>query len=102
METESLHASVAVPNVDEGVGATSETFSLVISSHANEGSLWVVLSEDTSLFLDHSVVDLPVGDVLLTSGPEVVLARFLGEGDVEDWVSATLVAAYHLARAYLE
>lgn len=64
--------------------------------------MWVVLSEDTSLFLDHSVVDLPVGDVLLTSGPEVVLARFLGESDVEDWVSATLVAAYHLARAYLE
>lgn len=102
MVAECLHASVAVPNVDVGVGATSETFSGVISSHANERSLWASLSEDTSLLLDHAAMVLPVSDVLLTSGPEVVLAVFLGEGDVKDWVSAALVAGKHLSIAYLE
>ena len=62
----------------------------------------VALSEDTSLFLNHAAVVLPVSDMLLTSGPKVVLTIFLGEGDVEDRVSTALVARKHLPGGYLE
>mmetsp|Transcript_18115 Transcript_18115/g.30938 ORF Transcript_18115/g.30938 Transcript_18115/m.30938 type:complete len:219 (-) Transcript_18115:656-1312(-) len=100
VEAKGVLASPSVPDVDEGVGSTGVSSSLVIGGDASHGGLLSVHAEEASVFL--SGLDGPHVHVLDSCAPELVAALLLGEGHVKDHVGAALVGEADVSRVGVE